>query len=106
VQHVITVRKPQVDVYVWDDSESDGDRISVFMNEGFVLQNYVLVRTKKKLTLNLVEGANYLAIQADDMGSKPPAVVAVRLMKNDVPKDKHLISDLSQSGALKIIYKP
>ncbi|MBL7931579.1 MAG: hypothetical protein JNL60_06750 [Bacteroidia bacterium] len=106
VQQVITVNNPQIDFYIWDDTQLDRDFISIYHNTDLILKGYELTRTKKKITLDLVPGANYFTIQAVDLGTTPPVVTAVRVYKNEIPKNRRLVSDFQNSASWKIIYKP
>lgn len=106
VQEVITVSKPQIDIYISDDTELDGDFVSIYLNTDLILKGHELTRTRKKITIDLIPGANYFTVQAVDLGTSPPVITAVRVYKNDIPKNRHLSSDFQTSGSWKIIYKP
>lgn len=105
VQHLMTVKQQQIDLYLWDNSEIDGDRVTVYLNGEPVLNDYVLQRGKKKVVLTLKRGSNYLSVHAEDLGKTPPVVTAMSLVKNGRPRMKIIRSDLQTSGAWKIIYK-
>jgi hypothetical protein len=106
VEHVITVGNENIEVALWDKNEMDSDRVDVYLNDKIIATNMMLLRTKQKIILNLVEGANYLVFYATDMGIRPPVTTAARIFKNSVPKNRSFTSNENESGAWKIIYKP
>ncbi len=74
----VYIRSPKVELQVWDSETVDGDTISLFFNGEWLLQNYALKKSKKKIALNIdLNGDNYLVLYAHNEGSRPPNTAAL-----------------------------
>lgn len=71
---VINVKNKQVQVYLYDNGEIDGDTVTVFLNNKMVLSNKRLSTTPLTLSLNLDEenSAQELTMVAENLGRIPP----------------------------------
>lgn len=106
VQKVTTLERDSVDIFVWDKNELDGDKIALYFNNQLILPDHDLLRTKKKISVCLVKGSNYLVIHAIDLGTTPPVTTAVKIAEHEISRNALIISNEQESGAWKIIYKP
>ncbi len=59
-------------IKIRDNSELDGDSVSIFLNRNVVLYEYLLGKKYHKVRLRLEEGKNSLVIVANNEGSVPP----------------------------------
>jgi hypothetical protein len=97
-------KRSRVVLKVWDNSEIDGDTISLVFNNKLLLDEYGLVKKKKKLVVNLEPGENEITVIAHNLGRIPPNTAAVTLRSGF--KTYHLVTStsLSHNEELKLIY--
>jgi hypothetical protein len=71
---VITVKTPQVQIYLYDNGEIDGDTITVYLNNKMVLSNKRLSTAPISLNLLLDEenSTQEVTIVAENLGRIPP----------------------------------
>lgn len=71
---VITVKNKQVQVYLYDNGEIDGDTVTVYLNNKMVLSNKRLSTNPLTLSLNLDEenSTQELTMVAENLGRIPP----------------------------------
>jgi len=108
LQSTITVNKPEFDIEIWDRSVVDGDSISLNINGEWILQEYMVVKTKNKIHVKINPNAtnNYLILYAHNLGEISPNTAAVQVLIGDKIYKLTLTSDLKKSGALNFVYKP
>ncbi len=108
LQSTITVNQPEFDIEVWDQSMVDGDSISLNLNGNWILQEYVVVKTKLKIHVKIDPNFsnNYLILYAHNLGEFSPNTAAVQVLIGDKKYKLQLSSDLSKSGALNFSYSP
>jgi hypothetical protein len=101
-QHQIVLNDKYIEIEIWDEEEIDEDVISLNYNQNWVLENYTLKKSKKKIFLEFEEGKeNNLILFAHNMGKIPPNT-AVLLVKSGRKKQKiKLSSTLRECGAIK-----
>lgn len=71
---VITVKNPQVQVYLFDNGEIDGDTITVYLNNKLALSKRRLSTTPLTLTLEMdnQNDIQELTMVAENLGKIPP----------------------------------
>jgi WD40 repeat protein len=108
LQSTITVSEPEFDIEIWDRSVVDGDSISLNLNGEWILQEYMVVKTKLKLHVKVNPNAsnNYLILFAHNLGEISPNTAAVQVLIGDKEYKLTLTSDLKKSGALNFSYVP
>jgi WD40 repeat protein len=108
LQSTITVSEPEFDIEIWDRSVVDGDSISLNLNGEWILQEYMVVKTKLKLHVKVNPNAsnNYLILFAHNLGEISPNTAAVQVLIGDKEYKLTLTSDLKKSGALNFSYAP
>lgn len=108
LQSTITVSKPEFDIEIWDRSVVDGDSISLNLNGDWILQEYMVVKTKLKIHVKINPNAsnNYLILFAHNLGEISPNTAAVQVLIDGKEYKLTLTSDLKKSGALNFAYKP
>ena len=107
IQHIITVQEKDLVVDVWDHQKEDGDRISLYLNDVLILDNYLLKREKKKVKLKLLEGQeNQLRLFALNLGEVPPNTASIRIVQKEKTHHVILKSDLKTCGTIEINYNP
>jgi opacity protein-like surface antigen len=106
VSQKVTVRNPTVRVQVWDDQEIDGDRISLKLDEMWIMQNYTLTEKKKEVLITLKPGLNYFTLHALNLGRLSPNTAALNIIDGAQTHKIVLESTLTQSGTIEINYVP
>lgn len=108
LQSTITVGSPEFDIEIWDRSVVDGDSISLNLNGDWILQEYMVVKTKMKIHVKINPNAsnNYLILFAHNLGEISPNTAAVQVLIDGKEYKLTLTSDLKKSGALNFVYKP
>ncbi|MBI1267449.1 MAG: hypothetical protein GC193_08475 [Cryomorphaceae bacterium] len=79
VGRTYSVKRRVVKLRLWDQAELDGDSISVFFNDNFILVDHALTRKKKVIKLYLQDGTNTIMVCAKNEGTISPNTVACRL---------------------------
>ena len=105
VTNKITVKSKTITVRVWDHQIVDGDRINLFLNGEWILENYTLEAKKKEIQITLPNETNDLILYALNLGKYKPNTAAIEIW--DGHKNQFLIleSNLNESGALEIKVK-
>jgi len=108
LQSTVTVSEPEFDIEIYDRSVVDGDSISLNLNGEWVLQEYMVVKTKLKIhvKINQLATNNYLILYAHNLGEISPNTAAVQMVIGGKEYRLTLTSDLQKSGALNFLYKP
>lgn len=105
VRDKIKVYAPRVKILIWDHQTVDGDRVSLKLNENWILENYALKKEKYEVEVELEEGLNTFVLHALNLGEIKPNTAALIV---DDGKKKHRItlqSNFKESGTLQIKYK-
>lgn len=104
--HKIKVHSPNLTIRVYDHQIVDGDIISLYLNDEWVIENYTLKKEYLELDITVNEGDNNLILYAINLGRYKPNTAAI--IVDDGVKEHTVIleSDLEESGTLEIKYKP
>jgi WD40 repeat protein len=72
LQSTITVNQPEFDIEIFDRSVVDGDSISLNINGEWILQEYMVVKSKLKIHVKINPNAtnNYLILYAHNLGER------------------------------------
>lgn len=107
VQSALVMKGEELTLKVWDSKNVDGDIISLQWNGQWILQNYVLRATAKKIRLRLqTDKPNYLILYAHNLGTSPPNTATIVIEDGYKAKEVMLNSDLEGCGAVQITHKP
>lgn len=102
-QKQITVSPGTVTIEVYDHQLQDGDIISLNYNGHWILEEYMLRRKAKKMTLPLKPtNDNYLILHAVNLGNKPPNTVTLSYIYKGEKKTVVMESDMNESEMIKI----
>ncbi len=104
-QHNIDVENSNLSLEVWDYGKIDGDRISLFLNDKIILNDYKLKAKAKIIDLNLKYGKNQLIIYAHNLGKEPPNTVTVVIRDGKKTNKLSLSSNLGKCGSVNIFLK-
>jgi hypothetical protein len=100
------VRKQKLVIKIRDNSEVDGDTLSVYFNNMPVLVRYELKAKPHKLTLNLVPGENTLTLVAHNEGKVPPNTAEFSIRSGLNSKKVTTASGMRYNEVIKINYIP
>lgn len=105
VKDRVKVHSEKVKILIWDHQTVDGDRVSLNLNNEWILENYELQKEKYELEVELEEGLNTFVLHALNLGKYKPNTAA--LIVDDGHKRHRIIleSNLNESGTLQITYK-
>jgi hypothetical protein len=89
-----------------DNSEIDGDTISVYLNGNPVLIDYGLVKKEKKIHIELKPGENTITVVAKNEGRVPPNTAACRIRSGLKTYQLTTSTSMRQNEVIKLNYKP
>lgn len=105
IRDKVVVRSSKVLLIIWDHQKEDGDRVSINLNNEWILEDYELKKEKYEMEVQLNEGLNTLVLHALNLGRIEPNTAAL-IVKDGLEEHRlTLQSDLKESGALQIKYK-
>lgn len=104
--HKIRVTSPNLTIKVYDHQIVDGDIISLFLNDEWILEEYTLQKSKYEIKVTIKEGQSKLILYALNLGKYRPNTAAIVI--DDGHKEQQVIleSNLEESGTLEIKYNP
>jgi hypothetical protein len=92
-----------VTIDVWDNDVEDGDRVSVMLNNRWILRNYAVTKNKKKVEITLSSGVNTLVFHADNLGKMPPNTATLSFYDGKELRTIALKSDMESSQGIHLI---
>lgn len=96
-------RGNKLTITVWDNRTTDGDIISLFLNEKNILKEYEIGKTRLDVEVDVEENKEYyLTLYAHNLGSIPPNTVAMYITDGERKKFLTLSSDLNKCEAVKM----
>jgi hypothetical protein len=100
-QNEITVTSLEIELYVWDDKQEDGDSISLYLNGAWILEKFRIQTKKKSIKITLDPNRdNYLIMYALNEGRMPPNTCAVSLNDGTGERRLNLKSTMKSCAAL------
>ncbi len=70
----------KITIYIWDANQEDGDKISLVVNDKYLLKDFTTKRKRKKIKYKLKEGENIIEIKAISLGTSPPNTSRIELV--------------------------
>ncbi|MEY4594509.1 MAG: hypothetical protein RIQ47_919 [Bacteroidota bacterium] len=102
----IQISSPEVTIYVFDNSTIDGDTMSLYFNDEWILDHYGVTKSKKPIQLTFRENSNnYMVMFANNLGKTAPNTAAIQFFDGKSERYFRLSSDLSRCSSLNFIYK-
>jgi hypothetical protein len=98
---IITPKVITIDI--WDNDVEDGDRVSVMLNDRWILKDYAVMKNKKKVEITLSEGVNKLVFHADNLGKMPPNTATLSFYDGKELQTISLKSDMDNSQGIHLI---
>ncbi|HUM51632.1 MAG TPA: hypothetical protein PK431_07430 [Chitinophagales bacterium] len=105
VKDEIEVSSPDIVIEYWDRYTEDGDSINLYINKKPILQNQLLTKIKKSISVHLEKEKNYLVLDAINLGKEPPNTASITIKDGKKIQNVSLTSTMKTSGALKITVK-
>ncbi len=104
----VTVKSKLFYIEIFDHGYVDGDSISLFFNDKPILVNYRLTGSHKRIELNYDTTLpdNKLLLHAHNLGESAPNSAAILIFSGDLVQKVSILSDMGESGLIKIKYKP
>jgi len=101
----IKVKSKKVIISIWDHQTVDGDRVSLMLNNKWILEDHSLTKEKYEMEVELLEGVNTFVLHALNLGDIKPNTAA--LWVDDGVKKHRIIlqSNMKKSGTLQIKVK-
>ena len=105
VKDEIEVNSADITIDYWDRYTEDGDSINLYLNKKPILQNQLLTKAKKTISVHLEKTKNFLVLDAINIGSEPPNTASITIKDGKKIQNVSLTSTMKTSGALKITVK-
>lgn len=105
VKDEIEVSSFDIVIEYWDRYTEDGDSINLYINKKPILQNVLLTKAKKSISVRLDKVKNYLVLDAINLGTEPPNTASITIKDGKKIQNVSLTSTMKTSGALKITVK-
>lgn len=102
VKDEIEVSNADITIEYWDRYTEDGDSVNLYLNKKPILQNVLLTKAKKVITVHLEKTKNYLVLDAINLGKEPPNTASITVKDGKKIQNVSLTSTMKTSGALKI----
>lgn len=100
----LAAKEEQVILKFWDNSQEDGDIISLNLNGEWILRNFIVKKIPSEIVLNLTKGENILILHAENLGASPPNTAAISITENGERIKKVILnSDMGKSESIKIV---
>ena len=101
----LNVQNRFVFIEIWDNSEEDGDTVSLFLNGKRVLAGALIVHEKRLLKVELNEGPNSLIMYAHNLGMIGKNTASIKITDKSRVYHRQLESDMHTSAAIKLLAK-
>jgi len=105
VSERIKVQSSTVKIQIWDHQSVDGDRVSLVLNDEWILENYTLEKEPFEMVVELIEGVNTFVLHALNLGKIRPNTAAILVIEGDKEHKLTLQSNMDKSGTLQIKYE-
>jgi hypothetical protein len=103
VRKEYTVKTKTLYLEIWDNDKEDGDKVSIMLNNRWILKGIAVTKNRKKYEIPLEMGDNILVFHADNLGTAPPNTAAIKF--NDGMDEQTIVlnSDMDKSEAIRLI---
>jgi len=104
--YTIEVDSNVFDLELFDHRIKDGDMVSINVNGEWLFNNISLEKESRILRLTIEPGGdNFVLIQAQNIGWRPPNTIGVRYFGNGRAENFFLVTDLYSSEVIEIKYR-
>ncbi len=102
----IYVKSRNITVSIFDDTEEDGDVVSLLFNNSNVLTEHELTTKKHALNLKLAYLYNHLILYSVDYGKTPPCTASLLINDGYNQQQIKFHASTKSCGVITIVYKP
>jgi len=93
----------KITIYIWDANQEDGDKISLVVNDKYLLKNFTTKRKRKKIKYKLKKGENIIEITAKNLGSTPPNTSRIEIVDSKTKYPIITQLELNKTAIIKIV---
>ena len=93
----------KITIYIWDANQEDGDKISLVVNDKYLLKDFTTKRKRKKIKYKLKEGENIIEITAENLGSTPPNTSRIEIVDSKTKYPIIIQLELNKTAIIKIV---
>lgn len=102
----VIVDNEQIELWVWDEEYEDGDTISIYFNDQWIIKEYPLTQKKRKIQVTINRNAdNYLVMYAHNEGSRPPNTAALTIVDGKRHNKVALSSNMRKCEAINFKFR-
>ncbi|HMK03941.1 MAG TPA: N-acetylmuramoyl-L-alanine amidase [Ferruginibacter sp.] len=99
---LLQVKSNKVKIDLYDDGEVDNDIVSLYFNNGMIIDKKTLTAKAHSFTLNLAEGkTNELILYADNLGDIPPNTALMIITDGVNRYEVRLSADLKNNASVR-----
>lgn len=107
VVKTVTVNTPDIRIDLYDDAIIDHDTVTVLINNKLLLYRQMLTDRPLTIHFNAFPGTEYeLVMYADNLGEIPPNTALMMVTAGSQKFEVYMSSSLTNSAAVKFVYKP
>jgi hypothetical protein len=92
-------------IEIWDNAQEDNDKVSLMLNNRWILQRMAVTKQKRSIEIPLKSGTNTLVFHAEDFGILPPCTATLSFFNGDEQEYIVLESDANTSQAVTFVVK-
>ena len=93
----------KITIYIWDANQEDGDKISLVVNDKYLLKDFTTKRKRKKIKYQLKKGENIIEITAVNLGSNPPNTSRIEIVDSRTKYPIITQLELNKTAIIKIV---
>ena len=93
----------KITIYIWDANQEDGDKISLVVNNKYLLKDFTTKRKRKKIKYKLIKGENIIEITAENLGSTPPNTSRIEIVDSKTKYPIITQLELNKTAIIKIV---
>ena len=93
----------KITIYIWDANQEDGDKISLVVNDKYLLKDFTTKRKRKKIKYKLKKGENIIEITAENLGSTPPNTSRIEIVDSKTKYPIITQLELNKTAIIKIV---
>lgn len=102
----LIVRGSELDIYLWDNHQLDGDIVSLYLGDSCVLKNYLLKANHKYIHVTIPRDTPcQLILYAENVGEIGPNTAALTISDGHSRQRIHLQAGLDRSEGLTLSYE-
>jgi len=101
-----TVTEKELSIGLYDHRNIDKDRVTIYLNDNIVIENFELKKKKKFFKTVLKSGTNTITLHAENLGEVAPNTAAIVIKNKSQEFMAVLESDLGSSQFFTIVYEP